>query len=111
MVCHAKQYYYNNVALRELALTPNSSPEFQAKNATNNTQSFWGNGSMESDDQRASRHRLLHAEARSADGKSVSGMQRCGGRERSAAPVRCAHKSRHLQPSFAAHRQNDNRNT
>jgi len=71
----------------KLALTQILHPNYKRKIATNNTQSFVGNGSMESDDQRASRHRLLHAEARSADGKSVSGMQRCGGRERSAAQV------------------------
>ncbi len=47
MVCRAKQYYYNDVALRELALTQILDPNYKRRNATNNTQSFVGNGSME----------------------------------------------------------------
>ncbi len=61
MVCRAKQYYYNDVALRELVLTQILHLNYKRKMEQTIRNLFVGNGSMESDDQRASRHRLLHA--------------------------------------------------
>jgi hypothetical protein len=98
MVCRAKQYYYNDAAIREQARTdPNSSPELQAKNCNKQYAIFcgeWIDGV---------RWSACVAPSSPSRWSSLRGREE---RKRHAA-LRAAASAARRKPSFAAHRQRE----